>query len=126
MLTHVLLGLAGYVSKKHKLDLTTDQELYYKTLYEQMCERYDTLDKKMREIEPVYNQLLMTQLPGFENMTITPNQPSELMRVAGNKALDRIKTEPDMMLADRAYYVYIDMLAQAQGVCRQENKQEQP
>jgi hypothetical protein len=99
--------------QKHKLDLTTYQELDYKTLYEQMCERYDTLDKKMGEIEPVYNQLLMTQLPGFEDMTITPNQPSELMRDAGNKALDRIKTEPDMVLADRAYYVYIDMLAQA-------------
>lgn len=40
-----------------------------------------------------------------------PVEPTQLMRDAGNKTIDMLKTEPGMGIADRAFYTYRAMLA---------------
>lgn len=48
-----------------------------------------------------------------EGCVIVPEYPTQTMRDAGNKALDMLKTEPGMGIADRAYYAYMAMIAAA-------------
>jgi hypothetical protein len=45
-----------------------------------------------------------------------PEFPTQPMRDAGNKALDMLKTEPGMGIADRAYYAYTAMIAAAPSI----------
>jgi hypothetical protein len=45
-----------------------------------------------------------------------PKFPTQPMRDAGNKALDMLKTEPGMGIADRAYYAYTAMIAVAPSI----------
>ena len=70
-------------------------------------EATDAWNKRVSDITPPPIETAL------EGMSLVPDQPTQLMRDAGNKALDMLKTTPGMLLGDRSYYAYRAMLATA-------------
>jgi len=55
---------------------------------------------------------VLASLPeSVPDWVLAPENPTQMMRDAGNRKLDELKSEPGMGIADRAFYVYLAMLA---------------
>jgi hypothetical protein len=69
------------------------------------------LNPRYTLVSPAYT----TPQPRAEGMVLVPENPTQPMRDAGNKAIRMCETEPGMGPADRAFYAYAAMLAAAPG-----------